>query len=111
MLFNPRILVAFPACWLVGAHFLRWGNVLLVSVYLAAPFLLMSGRKWALNLNRVLLWIGTVAWLYTGSGMVDQRFTERRPFARLALIMVAVSAATGAAAWTLGTRTAKEGFR
>lgn len=111
MLFSPRLLVAFPASWLVAAHFLRWGSFWLVALYLAAPFTLASGRRWALNLNRVLLWAGTAAWLYSGAGMVDERFTERKPFARLALIMTAVSVATGAAAATLGTQAAREGFR
>ncbi|MBI4346946.1 MAG: hypothetical protein HY553_08835 [Elusimicrobia bacterium] len=111
MLLNPRVLVAFPACWLVAAHFLRFGLLPLAALYLLAPWLLVSGRLWALQLNRGLLWLGVAVWVYATAGFIDERFERRKAFVRLSLIMAAVTAGTAAAAKTLGSPVVREGFR
>ncbi|MBI5200969.1 MAG: hypothetical protein HY925_05230 [Elusimicrobia bacterium] len=108
---SPKVLAAFPVCLVLAAHFLRAGWWPLSAVYLAAPWLMATGRLWALNVNRVLLWLGVAAWLLATAGFIDERLEQKKPFVRLALIMTTVTALTAGAARVLGSDEVRDGFR
>ncbi len=84
---------------LLAAHFLRWSQVGLVAVALAAPLLLVSRRKWTPVVVQLLLAAGALVWVQTAVAIVQQRLSAGVPWGWAAAIMAAVTLATlGAAA-------------
>lgn len=96
-----RRLPALLALLLLGAHFLRFGQLPLVALCLALLVPLFLPRRWAQGLVAGALGLGALVWLWTLIGDVQQRLAFGAPWLRLALILGTVAAFTAWAAWLL----------
>ena len=95
------LLLTLPALALavLAAHFYRAAAWPLVLACLALIGLLALPRAWVARLVPLCLAAGSVEWVRTGYGLVQQRIALGEPWARLAVILAAVALATAASAW------------
>lgn len=89
-------LLTFPvfAYLLVGAHFLRSGDMVLVGAALVLMGLLAVRRAWAAHMARLALFLSALVWLRALVGMAAMRYSMELPFLRLTLILGAVMVLT-----------------
>ncbi|WP_243323492.1 hypothetical protein [Geothrix sp. SG200] len=100
-MFAVRRLPALFALLMLGAHFLRSGELLLVLLCLALLVPLFIPRPAAQATVRWVLAFGALVWLWTLAQGIRQRLAFDEPWLRLALILGAVAAFTAWAAWLL----------
>ena len=93
-----RIALVCVAALLLAAHFLRWGNLVLVFASLALPLLLLVRRRWALRTVQAALLAGSAVWLVATYRFVQLRRAFDQPWGRLVLILGAVILLTTGAA-------------
>lgn len=103
------LLVCLTALML-AAHFLRWGNTLLVVTSLALPCLLLIRRRWALRTVQAALVCGAAVWLAATYRFIQMRISVGQPWGRLALILGAVIGLTCAAAIALSGKPIKRRY-
>ncbi len=72
---------------LIAGHFLRSGNVGLMLLGLAVPFILFIRRLWIVRVFQALLIIGSLIWISAGIQMIQWREIAGQPWTRLAVIM------------------------
>ena len=99
-----RITPLLIACVLLGAHFLRSGDVLLMALSVAAPLLLRVRVRWSLWLLQAGAYCGALVWVYTAFELIHRRMMLGAPWTRLAVILFAVAAFTAAAGALMNTR-------
>jgi hypothetical protein len=90
---------------LLGAHFLRDGQHLLVLLSLLFPALLLVRRGWATPVLRGLLVLACAEWLRTAWVLAQQRQAVGEPWMRMALILGGVAAITALSARVARART------
>lgn len=83
---------------LLGAHFLRSGNLVMVVVVLSFLSLLAVRRVWAARTVQVALLIGALEWMRTLARLVALRAQEGQPALNLVLILGSVALLTGLSA-------------
>lgn len=97
-------LLALPAVlclWVLGAHFLRAGNLVLTVVCAALPLVLLIRRVWAVRIVQVVLLLAMVEWTATAFDIYAARVREGRPAMRAAIIMGSVTVVNLLAVWAL----------
>jgi hypothetical protein len=99
-----RRLPALFALLLLGAHFLRFGQLPLVILCLALLVPLFVPRRWAQLLVAGVLALGALVWLWTLLGDAQQRLASGLPWLRLVLILGAVAVFTAWSAWLVRPR-------
>jgi uncharacterized membrane protein YqjE len=87
------------ALLMLGAHFLRFGQLALVALCLLLLVPLFLPRRWAQLLVSAALALGAVVWLWTLAEDVQQRLAFGMPWLRLAAILGAVTLFTAWSAW------------
>jgi hypothetical protein len=105
------LLPAGLSALVLGAHFLRRGDLALVAASLALLALLLVRRPWAARLAQVALLAGACEWSRTLALLLPARRAAGAPWARLAAILgvVALVALLGAALFE--TRRLRERYR
>ncbi len=99
-------------CFLIlGAHFLRDGNTLGMTVFLAAPLLLFVKKRWSLILIQILLALGAIIWIDTTYSLVQTRIEIGSPWIRMAGILVAVTLLTIYSVVILNSNMMKERYQ
>jgi hypothetical protein len=95
----------------LGAHFLRRGDLVLVAACLALAGLLIVRRPWAARLVQLALAAGALEWLRTLAALLPARRAAGEPWVRLVAILggVALLALVGAALFE--TRGLRERYR
>jgi hypothetical protein len=88
------LLPAILSFLLLGAHFLRAGNLLLVGVSLAMIPLLLVPRRWAAITAQTVLVLGCIEWLLTMNAVVSIRVETGQPWQRPMAILLAVAVVT-----------------
>jgi hypothetical protein len=78
----------------LGAHFLRYGNLAGVLAVLILVGLLFVPRPWAARVVQAALVLGTLEWLRTLFVLVRWRAAHGEPIARMAVILAVVAALT-----------------
>lgn len=101
-----RLLPAALSLWLLAAHFLRGGHVLLAAALAAAPAALFIRSPATRRMVQAALAAGTLIWLTTAVRIGAERQEDGRPWARMAFILVAVASVNVAGAALLQTRAA-----
>lgn len=96
-----RYVPAIVSALVMGAHFLRGGNIVLVVVALAAPFLLLTRRAWAVRAVQVGLLASAVMWFATAVRIGEVRRAIGAPSTRMFLILGAVAIFTALSALPL----------
>lgn len=94
------ILLSLPglALLVLGAHFYRTGELLLVGGCVLLLPLLAVRRAWAVRVLQAALLAGTLEWLWTAALLAQQRLAMGQPWQRMALILAAVALFTAASA-------------
>lgn len=96
---------------LLAAHFIREAAYLLMGLCLAAPFLLVIKKRWALISVQLLAFAGAVIWVGISIGLVHQRMMSGNPWNRLVIILGAVTLFTVVAGALLSSDVARDRYR
>jgi hypothetical protein len=99
------LLPAALSALVLGAHFLRRGQLVPVALCLGLLALLLVRRPWAARAVQAALLLGAFEWLRTLAGFVAERRAAGEPWLRMAVILglVAALCALGAALFRSGT--------
>jgi hypothetical protein len=92
------LLPAILSLLVLGAHFMRAGNSLMVAVILAVLGLLAVRRRWAATVAQVTLLLGAAEWVRTMLHLMVLRTQAGQPMSRLALILGFVALVTALSA-------------
>jgi hypothetical protein len=95
---------------MLGAHFLRAGNAVLVGLVAVALALLGVRRRWAAWLVQVALMLGTVEWVRTLVTLAAQRSAAGQTFTRLVAILACVTLVTALSALVFRTARLRRWF-
>lgn len=107
---SVRIGLFVIAALLLGAHFLRAGNFLLVALCLATPLLFLYKKRWSLILLQLTAYGATARWLWAALQLVEFRQQAGRPWAAAALILGAVALVTLVAGLLMNSRCMRERY-
>ena len=102
-----RRLPALLALLLLGAHFLRFGQLPLALLCLALLVPLFLSRPGAQTVVRWALVLGSAVWLWTLVQDARERLAYGEPWLRLVLILGGVAAFTAWSAWLIRLRPAR----
>jgi hypothetical protein len=89
-----KLLPVLLSYLVLGAHFLREGNQILVAVSLVLPFLLFIPRTWSARLLQLGLILGAAEWVWTLVSIARARHMMGGPWSRMAIILGVVAAFT-----------------
>jgi hypothetical protein len=78
----------------LGAHFLRAGNRVLLAAVLVVLILLAVRRPWAARAVQATLAIGALEWCRTLVGLASERLAAGEPARRLVIILGSVAMLT-----------------
>ena len=107
---SVRISLFAIAAWLLGAHFFRAGNFLLVALCVASPLLFLYKKRWSLILLQLTAYAATAIWLQAALQLVEFRQQAARPWAAAAAILVAVALFTLVAGLLMNSRCMRERY-
>jgi len=79
---------------IIGAHFLRSGDMWLMSVSLLFPFTFLIKKRWPIIVSSIALSIGSLMWLITAMHYILQRIEVGEPYLRLTFIFAGIIALT-----------------
>lgn len=96
-----RLLPAGLSLWLLAAHFLRGGHVLLAAGLAVAPAALLARSNLSRRVLQAALAAGVLVWLTAAVRLTGARRAEGRPWARMAAILSCVAGVTAAGAYLL----------
>jgi CDP-diglyceride synthetase len=105
-----RIGLFVAAALLLGAHFLRQGNLVLVALCLCAPLLLVYRKRWVLLVLRLLAYGAAVTWIVVAVRLVELRLQSGQPWQLAAIILGAVALFTLIAGLLLNSQVARERY-
>ena len=86
---------------LLGAHFLRDGEIAFVAILLSLPFLLLVRKRWAVRVVQAALVAGSLMWIATAIRIGETRQAIGAPSTRMFAILGGVAAFTALAALPL----------
>ena len=94
-----RFLPAILSLVVLGAHFARIGNFVVVLLLLMCIGLLWMRRPWVAYVIQTILALGIIVWVLTAFGIAFSRIQNGEDWLRMALIMGGVAGFTAYAAW------------
>ncbi len=106
-----RLLPVIVSMLLIGAHFLRSGNLFLVALCLVLPLVLLVRHPLAARLLQLALLLAAVEWMRAAFVFVAARAAAGLPWVRLACILGAVAGLSAAAVFVFYCRALKERYR
>lgn len=105
-----RIGLYVLAALVLGAHFLRRGDVLMVALCLAAPLLFLWRRRWSLLVLQVLAYGAAAKWVDVALQLVRQREQYGQSWTAAAIILGSVSLLTLLSGLLLNSRVIRERY-
>ena len=105
-----RIGLIIIAALLLGAHFLRAGNLLMVALCLAAPLLFLYRRRRSLLLLQLLAYGATGVWIMAAVQLVQMRQELAQPWTAAAVILGTVALFTLMAGLLLNSAAIKDRY-
>ena len=106
-----RLVLVALAFALLGAHFLRAGNIALLILALSMIALLAVPRPLAARLVQCALVLATCEWIRTLATLAGERRALGAPTLRMNLILTAVALATASSLLAFRSSAVKEHFR
>ena len=100
-----RISLYIVAALLLGAHFLRAGNLTLLVLCLAAPLLFAWRSRWSLIALQILAYCAAATWIAVAIQLVQMRQQLGQPWTVAMIILGAVALLTLLAGLLLNART------
>jgi hypothetical protein len=107
LLYAPIVL----SLLLLGAHFLRYGNMVVLVGLVVLIGLLFVRRWWVARIMQFVLALGALEWLRTLAMLIQERMAYGMPYQRLAIILGVVAAITVFAAFLFQTKELKAIYR
>jgi len=98
-----QLLPVVVSLLVLGAHFLRGGNVIAVPLILVALSLLGVRRRWAARVVQAMLLLGTVEWVRSLVQLATWRAQTGQPATRLVVILGSVALFTALSALVFHT--------
>ena len=93
---RPRValtIVLFVlTAWLLGAHYLRNGDLVVVALCAGAPLLFLLRKFWALILLQLLAYVAAGVWIDVALRVAQARQQAGEAWLRAALILASVAA-------------------
>ena len=105
-----RIVVYGLAALLLGAHFLRAGNMVFTLICIAAPCAFLYHRRYSLVLLQIFAYGAAAVWLYTAWQLVQTRQSLGQNWALAAAILGAVALYSVLAGLLLNSRVMRERY-
>ena len=105
-----RISLYAIAALLLGAHFLRAGNVLMMALCVAAPLLFLWRKRWSLLLLQILAYGAALTWIAVAYQLIELRQRSGQPWTVAAIILGSVALFTAAAGLLLNSRAIKDRY-
>ena len=105
-----RISLFALAALLLGAHFLRAGNIAVVALCLATPLLFLWRKRWSLLLLQMLAYGAAATWIVVAYQLIELRQRSGQPWTVAAIILGSVALFTLAAGLLLNSRTIKDRY-
>jgi len=105
-----RIVLYSLAALLLGAHFLRTGNMVFTLICIAVPCAFLYRRRLSLVLLQALAYGAAATWLYTAWQLVQTRLSLGQHWALAAAILGAVALYTLLAGVLLNSRVMRERY-
>lgn len=105
-----RISLYAVAALLLGAHFLRAGNVLMMALCVATPLLFLWRKRWSLVLLQILAYGAALTWIAVAYQLVELRQRSGQPWTVAAIILGSVAVFTFAAGLLLNSRAIKDRY-
>jgi uncharacterized membrane protein HdeD (DUF308 family) len=99
------------AALLLGAHFLRAGNIVFTLSCIAVPFAFFYPRRHSLLLLQALAYVAAATWLYTAWQLVQVRQSLGQNWLLAAAILGAVALYSLLAGLLLNSRAMRENYR
>jgi hypothetical protein len=96
---------------ILGAHFLRAGNLLLVVATLALVGCLAPRRPWVPRLVQPALLLGAVEWFRTLVLFAGERMRAGEPYVRLVIILGSVALVSAGSALVFETARLRRRYR
>lgn len=90
-LLNIRLMLpVLISLWLLAAHFLRAGDILVSLGLAATPLLLCAHKSWAARILQVILLGASLIWMLSTYQMLSTRLMMGDDWIRMFIIMVIV---------------------
>ncbi len=105
-----RISLYIVAALLLGAHFLRAGDLALVALCVAAPLLFLYRGRWSLLALQFLAYCATGTWIGVAIRLIQLRQQSGQPWSAAALILGSVALLTLVAGLLLNSRAIRERY-
>jgi len=105
-----RIALYTVAALLLGAHFLRAGNLLMMALCLATPLLFFWRQRWSLIFLQLLAYGAAATWITVAAQLVQLRQQTGRSWTAAAIILGAVALLNLLAGLLLNSRTMRERY-
>ena len=105
-----RIGLFITGALLLGAHFLRLGNLDLVALSLCAPLLLLYRKRRVLIVLQLLAYGAAASWIVLAVRLVEFRLQSGQPWKLAAIILGAVALFTLVAGLLLNSRVVRERY-
>lgn len=106
-----RLVPVILSTLVLGAHFFRGGNLLVLAVVIGFLFLLLVKRPWVAWAYQALLVAGAVEWLRTLVEIMRRRQAMGEPWTRMAIILGAVAVITAASALVFRLKPLRERYQ
>lgn len=105
-----RIILFVTAAILLGAHFLRAGNIAMVALCLAAPLLFFYRKRRSLIALQLLAYGAALTWIAVTVQLVQMRQQSGQPWTVAAVILGSVALFTLLAGLLLNSRAIRERY-
>jgi hypothetical protein len=92
------IILTWLTMLVTATHVMRGGNLMLVGLCVVVMVLSLIRRAWAWWIVQLVLCLAAAEWLLTTHALVQHRLAGGRPYTRLAIILLSVTAVAIAAA-------------
>lgn len=96
---------------LLGAHFMRYGNTVVVATLVVLAGLLFVPRWWVARLMQFVFALGALEWLWTMLVLIQARQALGAPYLRLAIILGVVAAISVIAGFMFQAKPLKTFYR
>jgi hypothetical protein len=105
-----RIALYTVSALLLGAHFLRAANLVMVALCLAAPLLFLWRQRWSLILLQVLAYGAAATWIAVAAQLVQLRQQSGQSWTGAAVILGTVALLTLLAGLLLNSSAMRERY-
>lgn len=105
-----RLLPVFISFLLMGAHFLRAGQLVIAVALLCLLLLLLVRQYWVPWVIQLVLLLGAVEWLLTLYAVAQVRIGQDMPWIRMAVILGVVALFTALSCLVFRTRALRERY-